>query len=332
MKIPKVEALIEGALRKNLKLLLVGKPGVGKSAVIGKVASKLSMRTIIIIGSMSDPTDVKGMPYVEDGIASFIPFGDLAAILGATAPVVVLLDDLGQTPLGVQTAFMHLIHAREINGQRIPDCVRFIAATNGIKDSSGVSGIIEPLKSRFDSIVTVEEDLEGWIKAATTPGASFQIHPSVIAFLRFAPQCFCEFKPTKDLVQSPSPRTWESASKWIGLGVRDTEVLSGCVGATAGAMLVPFLAMQAELPNIDAIKANPDGIEVPSRLDVLHSVCTALAYAAKPESIDALMRYIVRLPVEFQGYCVTDACRRTPVLQSNLSVTKWFARNGGMFL
>jgi hypothetical protein len=328
MKPDKMVALIEGALRRNIKLLIPGMPGIGKTALIDQVRRKLDWNMVTIIGSMSDPTDTKGMPFVSNGVADFAPFGDLRTLLEATKPTVCFLDDLGQTPLSVQTSFMHMVHAREINGRKIPDTVRFIAATNGTKDAAGVSGIIEPLKSRFDAIVTLEPDLESWTKWAASSG---RITREVISFLRFAPQHFCQFKPTKELIQSPSPRTWESASKWILIGVRDSEVLTGSVGHEAASMLVPFLSLQVEI-NVDLVLADPKGYPIPAKLDVLHSIATAIAWSMKPENTNDFMTYCNRMPAEFQAYVVCDACRRNPVLTAQKSISAWFASNGEIFL
>ena len=63
------------------------------------------------------------------------------------------LDDLGQAPMSVQAAAMQLILARRINGFKISDKVIFMAATNRREDKAGVTGILEPVKSRFAWIV-----------------------------------------------------------------------------------------------------------------------------------------------------------------------------------
>ena len=89
------------------------------------------------------------MPFVTDGQAEFLPFGDLRALIQADKDTVFFLDDLGQAPPTVQAAAMQLILARRINGHHVSDSVTFIAATNRKQDKAGVSGILEPVKSRF---------------------------------------------------------------------------------------------------------------------------------------------------------------------------------------
>ncbi len=71
----------------------------------------------------------------------------------ATKLTACFIDDLGQATPAVQAAAMQLILARTLNGHRVSDHVVFIAATNRRTDRAGVSGILEPVKSRFATLV-----------------------------------------------------------------------------------------------------------------------------------------------------------------------------------
>ena len=114
---------------------------------------------------MNDPTDYKGLPALPrpgDTEATFIPFGELSRAINATRPTVWFFDDLGQASPAVQAACMQLVLARRINGHALPDCITFVACTNRRADRAGVSGILEPVKSRFVSIVNLEPDIDSW--------------------------------------------------------------------------------------------------------------------------------------------------------------------------
>ena len=62
MKIQETTLLLNKAIKNNLKILLVGIPGIGKTAIIRQIAQSLNMKVITFIGSMKDPTDINGMP------------------------------------------------------------------------------------------------------------------------------------------------------------------------------------------------------------------------------------------------------------------------------
>jgi MoxR-like ATPase len=215
LKPVQAKSLIAACITARLPILLVGKPGVGKSDVVAQAAAEAGADLLISHPAVADPTDAKGLPWAEAGAthATFLPFGDLAQAMAATKPLVWFLDDLGQASPAVQASFMQLILARRVNGHKLPECVVFVAATNRREDRAGVSGILEPVKSRFATIVEMEPGLDDWTVWATQNS----IRAEVIAFLRFRPELLIDFKPTADMKNSPCPRTWASASKILNL-------------------------------------------------------------------------------------------------------------------
>ncbi len=115
---------------------------------------------------VSDPTDFKGLPGIIGDKAEFLPFGDLRQMIEADKPTIVFLDDLGQAPAVVQAACMQLLLARQINGKKISGHIVFIAATNRREDRAGVTGILEPVKSRFKTILDLEVSADEWTEWA----------------------------------------------------------------------------------------------------------------------------------------------------------------------
>jgi len=147
--------LLTGYFSIREPVLVTGAPGIGKSDIIAQAATANGMGLLISHPVTADPTDAKGLPWPVQGSdhATFLPFGDLYQAINATSPMVWFLDDLGQASPAVQAAFMQLLLARRVNGHALPECVTFAAATNRRIDRAGVSGILEPVKSRFASIV-----------------------------------------------------------------------------------------------------------------------------------------------------------------------------------
>ena len=102
--------------KNRLPVLIKGAPGVGKSDIVNQVSDELEMDLVLMHPVVSDPCDFKGQPWVVNGEATFLPYGDLKMLVNATRPTIAFLDDLGQAPAVVQAAAMQLILARQVNG------------------------------------------------------------------------------------------------------------------------------------------------------------------------------------------------------------------------
>ena len=330
MKPSVVSQRLSTLIGARLPVLLVGAPGVGKSDLVAQACEASGADLIVSHPVVSDPTDYKGLPGIVDGKAEFLPFGDLRALVQADRPTVCLLDDLGQAPAVVQAAAMQLLLARRVNGHRVADCVTFVAASNRRQDRAGVTGILEPVKSRFAAIVEVSADLDDWTRWALSNGVA----PEVVSFVRFRPAMLHDFRPTADLVNSPCPRTWASAGRLVSLGITDLETLSGAVGEGAATELVAFLSIWRRLPSIDGILLNPDTAPVPSADDAgtLYAVTGALAHKASLQTAGRVIRYAGRLPAEFSVLCVRDAHRRCPDIAQTPEFIRWAADHSDVLL
>jgi len=262
MKPSELSAFLSTTLNAQLPVLIKGAPGVGKTDVIKQACDKANNKLIISHPVVSDPVDYKGFPYVIDNQAHFLPFGDLNQLIQATASTVYFMDDLGQAPAAVQAAAMQLILGRHINGHRVSDYVTFLAATNRKTDRAGVSGILEPVKSRFAAIVELEPDVDDWVKWAIKS----RLPPELIAFVRFRPNLLHDFKPSTDLNNSPCPRTVHNVARLMHAGISPElqyEAFTGAAGEGFATELVGFMRVYQTLPDPDAILIDPDRADVP---------------------------------------------------------------------
>ncbi len=315
MRPTQLSEFLSYAITARLPVLVTGAPGVGKSDIVAQAAEAAGAQLILSHPAVADPTDAKGLPWVAPGgkTATFLPFGELARALDAVVPTVWFLDDLGQAPPSVQASFMQLLLARRVNGQVLPDCVTFLAATNRRTDRAGVSGVLEPVKSRFAAIVELEVDLDDWTQWAFSAGVPAEL----VAFMRFRPNLLCDFKPTSDLVNCPLPRTWAHAARLLALGMPAAlqhQALIGAVGEGAAVEFGAFLHLYKELPAIDSIMADPDAADIPTNPATLYAVVTALGMRADQKTFPVLARYAQRLTDamhgEFAALLLRDAVKR----------------------
>lgn len=315
-----LKTLLAETIAARLPTLIVGAPGVGKSELVSQAASDANANIIISHPAVADPTDAKGLPWPgKDGEhATFLPFGELKHALDAVKPTVWFLDDLGQATPAVQASFMQLLLARRVNGHVLPDCVTFVAATNRRGDKAGVGGILEPVKSRFTTIVELAPTLDDWCAWALNHG----VPPELIAFLRFRPELLHKFTASADMDNSPCPRTWKAVADIMTktqLGKHQSllyPAVAGAVGEGAAVEFVSFLKTFRNLPNPDAILLNPDTAKIPSDPSALYAVSAALAHRANANNFDRVMTYMRRLKdagfAEFAVLCIRDAEQKTP--------------------
>ncbi len=313
--------LLAAMIPARLPLLITGAPGIGKSDIVSQAAQAAQADLLISHPAVSDPTDFKGLPWFEKGdkSASFKPFGEFNTALNAVNSTLWLFDDLGQASPAVQAACMQLFLARRINGHILPDCITFVAATNRRVDRAGVSGILEPVKSRFAAIVELEANLDDWCQWAY----SHNVPPTLIAFLRYKPDLLCKFEATSDLTNSPVPRTWSHVAKLEALKlspVLESAAFSGAVGDGPALEYLAFRKMYKSLVNLDAILMNPDKAAIPTKPDELYATVIGLASRANDTNFNRIATYASRMVTdvnrgEFAVLLVRDCLRRDEKIQ-----------------
>lgn len=302
-------ACLTVALLNKLKVLIVSYPGVGKTEIVKQTVAALGYDLIIFHPAISDPTDFKGMPctFQRNGeqVAEFMPFGDLNILFTAQRPTVVFIEDCGQAPFSVQAALMQPIQERRVNGRKISEHILFVAATNDPTMKAGVVGLIEPFKSRWDTIVTLGVSQPHWENHA----ASHRYYHTVVNFIKAFPSMLHPLTlgtpevqkrytlSTKELTNMPCPRTVESVSKWEHAyeGKAPAAVIDGAVGEGWRLAYVAYRAVYSEFPDPLEIIKNPTTALVPTNPSALYAVTTALAFHASEEHSDAIVTYGERI-------------------------------------
>lgn len=325
MRISQIIVTLTAAVKAGIPILLTSAPGEGKSDLVAEVAKATGADLIISHPVVSDPTDAKGLPWVspDKESATFLPFGDLYQAMKAEKKTIWFLDDLGQASPAVQASFMQLLLARRVNGHVLPDCVTFVAATNRRTDKAGVTGILEPVKSRFGSILELEANLDDWCEWAGVMDSdgNDRIRPEIVSFLRFRPDLLSDFKANADMSQSPSPRTWHNASKMLALDLPrslEFEAVAGAVGKGAATEFCGYLEVYRSIPDLDSVLKDPAKAPIPKQPNALFAVCVGLAYRANEETFPAITKYSERLAKaergEFAVLMLRDSIRRKPEL------------------
>jgi hypothetical protein len=314
---------------------LKGAPGIGKTDLAKQTATLTGYDLIITHPVVEDPTDAKGLPWPSEDkkSAEFLPFGQLYKLLNAKVPTIWLIDDIGQANAAVQAANMQWLLAREVNGHRLPDCVSILAATNRKQDRAGVQGILEPVKSRFITMLDVDVDLNQWCYWAFNNGMPVEL----IAFLRLKTKYLHQFLPTADMTNSPSPRTWANVGRLMKMGLDsqdELECYGGAVGNSYASELLAFLKLYRQVPNPDAVLLSPGTAAIPAGPDILWALVSALISRVSESNFGRFAQYAERLmndgKGEFAALMLRGAISACPDVQHSHEFSRIAATNSSL--
>jgi DNA polymerase III delta prime subunit len=314
-------------LNEGLSVILSGPPGVGKSALAEALAGEMGWRLVVSQPVISDPVDFKGLPFMVDGRAEFLPFGDLLDLITTTEDTLWHFDDLIQAPAAVQAALMQLVHpnCRQLNGNKLSPKVRILACTNRRQDRAGGVGFIEPLKQRFVSFA-LETDHAEWTEWALRNALS----PYVAAYLRWRPAHLLVEQPSPDLSGSPNPRNWEWVSRILRARLAPpalAETLIGVLGQAVASEFLSFLRIADALPDLSRIASSPDAVPVPSDPMTLYAAVGSLLPLSDQVPHDNVLRYVERMPEEFQVLFATFASSKGAGICDSGAFASWTVRH-----
>lgn len=313
-------------------VMLWSAPGVGKTAIATQTSERLKAPMIISHPVTDDPTDAKGLPFVVDGKAEFLPFGQLQRAMDASELTVWLLDDLGQAVPAVQAAYMQLILGRRLNGHKLSDDVVFVAASNRQEDRAGVHKLITPLANRFSTHLDMEVSKDDWQEWALEHG----IAPEIRGFINFRPDKLHSFRPDSGDRAFASPRSWEKMSKILSARLPDSllpETAAGCVGTGPAAEFMAFMRTYLDLPDIDEVLANPSTTSVPGEPSVVYALCGALSERLRnnPSLAGNYAIYASRMGDAYATVAFTDGFAICPQMMRDQSAMDWCKEHRELF-
>jgi hypothetical protein len=297
-------------------VMLWGPPGVGKSQMVAQAAAAQGVPVIDIRLSQMEPSDLRGIPFREDGrvewaVPAMLPDAQRHGERGF-----LFLDEITSAPPSVSAAAYQLILDRRLGNYQVPDGWVIMAAGNRQGDRGVTYSMPAPLANRF-SHFEVDTHLDDWVAWAWAN----DIDERIIAFLRFRPELLFDFDPAHNPVAFPSPRSWEYAhralQKFIELPALLTGSLQACVGQAAGIEVNAFIDNLEHMPDLDAI-VRGDEVPVPTEIDLQYAVAAALvgraikAHQAGDASqvIGHILDYASRFPQREMGVMLVSDVHR----------------------
>jgi MoxR-like ATPase len=321
MESPTASEALAVAIGAGVPVLLWGSPGTGKTSAVVALAEAIGWPCEVVIGSIREPSDFGGLPVVADGGVR-LAAPAWAQRLRDAGHGLLFLDELTTAPPAVQAAMLRVVLERVVGDLALPDGIRVVAAANPPEEAADGWELAAPLANR---LVHLEWPTDGRYVAHGL-AVGFPL-PSLLALdggratetqrltARAAVAAFLEVRP--DLVLDlprgaaeagrgwPSPRSWEAVATLLaaceGANASDDArgaLVAGAVGAGAALEFLSWLE-HLDLPDPEAVLADPESFELPERSDRAFAALTAVATVAiaggDPDRWERAWRVVARV-------------------------------------
>ena len=239
MNISKAKEQVKGAVRayltkddlgnyeipveKQRPLLLIGPPGIGKTAIMEQISSELGIGLISYSMTHHTRQSAIGLPFI-----SLKKFGDreydvteytMSEIIASVYELmeetgvregILFLDEINCVSETLSPLMLQFLQYKVFGGHRIPDGWIIVTAGNPPEYNESAREFDVVTLDRLKK-VRVEPDYEAWKKYAAEAG----IHPAVLSFLHSRRDRFYSVETTVSGKTIVTPRGWEDLSKML---------------------------------------------------------------------------------------------------------------------
>lgn len=213
--------------------LIIGEAGIGKTSLVKRICNEDNYYLVNIDANLLKEGEIGGLPIVEGGRTKYATHYKLIEIEKAVSDnkyndVLLFIDELNRCEHAVQQELMNLILNREINGYRLQDNVKIVAAMNpsnkydGFEDSD--YQVVDMDKAQEDRFVWIElsSDIKEWIKWAMS--GEVEVHDHIIEFLSNFPEYLNVTNSNESI--NATPRSWERVAKAYNVYLKNTGAYS----------------------------------------------------------------------------------------------------------
>lgn len=334
------KALIQDCMKAGLVPLLKGSPGTSKSSIMARIAKEQNLKLIDIRLSQIEETELNGFPDLSGDKATYKQF-DIFPTEGTPIPAgydgwLLFFDELTSADKIRQGASYKIILDRMVGQEKLHEKAFCTAAGNLITDKAVVINMSTAMQSRLIHI-NMGVDKDDWIDWAIKAG----IDNRVISFIEWQPSKLHAFNPAHQDDTFACQRTWEFASrllKVIGTFTSDKlPLLAGTVSEGVAREFKAFCDLSHGLVKFDDILKDPENAPIPEegikdRAGLLYATVGMLADNTNKDNADTVMKYITRLPAEFQLCTVKRIYVRDDTIIENATVRNWLVANAKHWL
>ena len=325
---------IEGLSEADLPGWVWGAPGISKSACLRQVAERKGIGFLDLRLTTMDPTDLRGLPFVEGARGSKSTDWARPSFLPSKGEGIAVLEEVAQAPPLMQAAAMELVLDRRVGPHEVAPGWRFFAASNRAEDRAGAGRVITPLLNRFVHL-ELEPSLPDWEEWALENGIDWRI----LSYLKYRPDQLLRFDPSSGARAWPTPRSWHMASRALAAkaGSDKGALVRGCIGEGAGTEFMSFLALYSKLPDLERIWADPKGAPVPSEESMLWALggvlCEGIKGDVPVQRLEAVGEYVVRIENDEIAMSIgLDCSRANPAIKATRSHNRLAVKHAELLL
>ena len=215
----------------------LGKGGIGKTESIAKLAKNLGVGYIDIRLLMYTESDLKGIPYPDQGheFTIWLQNKILPRVEKDGEKGILVLDEITSVAKSVRTAAYQLLNERALGEYKLPDGWLIVCLGNGEEDGGDFQGMEGNFANRC-SVYNVVPNLEAWKEWAFGNNINYL----VTAYVSWRPNHLHTFNPDDDSdILFASPRSWEAISDILNRNSydRNDEVLHARILANLGTLV-----------------------------------------------------------------------------------------------
>lgn len=316
-------------------MLMLGKPGIGKTCSIEAFAEKMRERVPEFkvwhfYGPTMSPMDIQAaMPDVATGtLKMFSNAGLPNSYANADLKGVVFIGEMLNTDPTTLKLLQKYVNGEDMNGVlKKPDGVMVIADSNRLEDKAGVMQQFRALLNRFLTVevyTEIEDNIEYAVK--------HEWHPLVQAFFRENPDSIDNYekvfastsnRDSKNETQAEEGKrgVWACMRGWsrisaleyvadeLGAPLTRDEVI-GSVGTGPGMGYVTFKNMVGRLATVEEVIADPEGVAIPEKIDELYALAMIVSLRCKDEHLKQVYTFFRRVQYDMQVFALRTLSNR----------------------
>ena len=282
-------AIVEAqkAAAAGLPVLLLGSPGVGKTAVASVLAFILKMPYKEIRVAEFEAVDFRGIPSIENGRTKWNPPDFWPA-----EACVLNFDEITQAPMELTSPLLKIFLGGEIGDYKLPEGTILIATGNLVSDRAGCSRISSALRERC-VVINIEPDLSDWLDWFAGEACC---DSSIIDYLKANPAAFHKWDGRADFNQ-PTPRNWARVARLLKHNPVE-ETLAGIIGNEQAKAFVAWRRANVRLPEIvdvlDGREKMPTNPAMASRfVDCLADYCDEVCGNGETADVEKVVEFML---------------------------------------
>jgi hypothetical protein len=289
-----LNSIVESDVR--LSIMIWGSPGIGKSSIVAQTASHHQLEIIDLRLSQLAPTDLRGLPVAENGVAKWFP----PEFLPTSGKGILFLDEINMATPAMQGIAQQLILDRQVGSYKVPEGWFIWAAGNRKSDRAAVFEMPSALANRFIHLDTTADfdSFRIW-------GFDRNISEQILAFLAFRPTLLHKIDVQRPAW--PSPRSWTMANELH----RSKLSVEPAVGLATAGEFEAFCAVYQHLPDLEPILTGKSKASFPAEPSARYATVLGLIIRAD-EAIKAAhaLRWLVKeAGAEWVQFFATDLFR-----------------------